>query len=88
MLKIRVNGSTRFQLEKQIGKDKDNKYGIWEYHVAANSDMFPGHRTGRYAAILPPEPKEGQEVEAFALLTPSSPREEWKPCDKGVAKYE
>lgn len=85
MLRIRANGGTRFQLDKQVATE--GKYGIWSFHDAANSEMFPGFQAGRHAAILPAEPKEGQEVEVFALLHPRSPQEEWKPCGKGIAHF-
>jgi hypothetical protein len=83
MIRIRANGFARFHLDKQVGTE--GKYGIWSFHEAANSEMFPGLQAGRHAAILPAEPKEGQEVEVFALLHARSPQEEWKPCGKGVA---
>ncbi|MFJ3259823.1 hypothetical protein ACIPK7_06175 [Pseudomonas sp. NPDC086581] len=85
MLRIRVNGSTRLHLERLV--TKAGQYGVWELHVSANSEMFPGLQAGRRAALLPPEPKEGQEVELFALLSPHSPQEEWKPLGKGVAHH-
>jgi len=85
MLRIRRDGYTRLHLERLVSKQ--GQYGIWDFHVAANSEMFPGLQAGRHAAILPAEPKEGQEVEAFALLHPNSPQEEWKPCGKGIAQY-
>ncbi len=85
MLRIRANGGTRLHLEKLVGTE--GKYGIWDFHVAANSEMFPGLQAGRYAAILPAEPKEGQEVEAYALLHPRAPQDEWRPCGKGIAHY-
>lgn len=83
MLRIRANGSTRFCLDKQVGTE--DKYGIWSFHEASNSEMFPGLQAGRHAAILPAEPKDGQEVEVFALLHARAPQEEWKPCGKCVA---
>ncbi|WP_325435628.1 hypothetical protein [Pseudomonas nitroreducens] len=85
MLRIRSNGGTRLSLERLVTKTGQN--GVWEFHVAANSEMFPGLQAGRHAALLPAEPKEGQEVELFAMLSPNSPQEEWKPIGKGVAHY-
>ena len=85
MLKIKASGGTRLQLERLV--TKSGQHGIWEFHVSANSEMFPGFQAGRHAAIVPAEPKEGQEVEAFGLLNPNSPQEEWKPIGKGVAHY-
>lgn len=85
MLRIRRDGSTRLHLERLV--TKQGQYGIWDFHVAANSEMFPGLQAGRHAAITPAEPKEGQKVEAFALLNPNSPQEEWKSIGKGVAHY-
>lgn len=86
MLKIKANGGTRLQLERLV--TKSGQYGIWDFHVAANSEMFTGLQAGRHAAISPAEPKEGQEVEMFALLTASAPQEEWRPIGRGIAKYE
>lgn len=85
MLKIRSNGGTRLSLERLV--TKTGQYGVWEFHVAANSEMFPGLQAGRHAALLPAEPKEGQEVELFAMRSPNSPQEEWKPIGKGTAHY-
>lgn len=85
MLIIRQNGSTRLQLERMI--NKSGAYGIWEYHCSSSSDMFEGFQAGRHAALSPAEPKEGQEVEMFAMLRPSSPQEEWKPIGKGIVEY-
>lgn len=85
MLVIRQNSGARLQLERLV--TKSGQHGIWEFHAAANSEMFRKLQAGRHAAILPAEPKEGQEVEAFAMLTPNSPQEEWKPIGKGVAHY-
>lgn len=85
MLVIRQNGGTRLQLERLV--TKSGPHGIWDFFVAANSEMFKGLLAGRHAAIVPAEPKEGQEVEAFAMLTPNSPQEEWRPIGKGVAHY-
>lgn len=85
MLRIRSNGGTRLSLERLV--TKTGQYGVWEFHVAANSEMFPGLQAWRHAALLPAEPKEGQEVELFAMLSPNSPQEEWKPIGKGVAHY-
>ena len=85
MLRIRRDGSTRLHLERLV--TKQGQYGIWDFHVAANSEMFPGFQAGRHAAIVPAEPKEGQEVEALGLLNPNSPQEDWKPIGKGVAHY-
>ncbi len=85
MLKIRANGAARLQLERLV--TKSGQYGIWEFHVAANSEMFAGFQAGRHAALLPAEPKEGQEVELFAMLSPNAPQDQWKPIGKGVAHY-
>lgn len=85
MLIIRQNGGTRLQLERLV--TKAGPHGIWDFHAAANSEMFKGLQAGRHVALLPAEPKEGQEVEAFAMLTPNSPQEEWKPVGKGIAHY-
>ena len=86
MLIIRKDdGFSVLQLERLL--NKSGAYGVWEYHCAANSSMFPGYQAGRHAALLPAEPKEGQEVEAFVMLRPNSPQEEWKPIGKGVAQY-
>lgn len=85
MLKIRANGAARLQLERLV--TKSGQYGIWEFHVAANSEMFPGFQAGRHAALLPAEPKEGHEVELFAMLSPNDPQDQWKPIGKGVAHY-
>lgn len=85
MLRIRANGSTRLHLERIV--TKQGQYGVWEFHVAANSEMFKGLQAGRHAAILPAEPKEGQEVELFAMLSPNAPQDQWKPIGKGVAHY-
>lgn len=86
MLKIKVNGGTRLQLERLV--TKSGQYGVWDFHVAANSEMFEGLQAGRHAALSPAEPKEGQEVEMFALLTASAPQGEWRPIGRGIAKYE
>lgn len=85
MLNIRRDGFTLLHLEKVVGNV--DGYGIWEYHVAANSTMFEGFQAGRHAAIKPAEPKEGVEVEVFALLHPRAPQEEWKPMGKGIAHH-
>ncbi|WEW97682.1 hypothetical protein P3T65_26210 [Pseudomonas nitroreducens] len=85
MLRIRSNGGTRLSLERLV--TKTGQYGVWEFHVAANSEMFPGLQAGRHAALLPAEPKEGQEVELFAMLSPHSPQEEWKAIGNGTAHY-
>lgn len=85
MLIIRQNTFSRLQLERMVGKA--GNFGIWEYHVSANSDMFPGHAAGRHAAISPAEPKEGQAVEAFVMLRSNSPQDEWRTAGKGVAEY-
>lgn len=85
MLKIRSNGGTRLSLERLV--TKTGQFGVWEFHVAANSEMFPGLQAGRHAALLPAEPKEGQEVELFAMLSPHSPQEEWKAIGNGTAHY-
>ncbi|MCY1312867.1 hypothetical protein D9M70_633340 [compost metagenome] len=85
MLAIMQNGFSRLKLERQVGSA--GKYGIWEYHCAENSQMFAGLQAGRHAAVLPAEPKEGQEVEFFALLKPGAPQEEWKPLGKGTATF-
>ncbi|MBD9629734.1 hypothetical protein [Pseudomonas sp. PDM19] len=85
MLRIRSNGGTRLHLERMV--TKSGQYGIWEFHVSANSEMFAGFQAGRHAAIVPAEPKEGQEVEAFAMLSPNSPQDQWKAVGKGVAHY-
>jgi len=85
MLIIRQGTFSRLQLERIVGKA--GNFGIWEYHVSANSDMFPGHAAGRHAAISPAEPKEGQAVEAFVMLRSNSPQDEWRPAGKGVAEY-
>ncbi|MCG8911284.1 hypothetical protein ACNFH8_24015 [Pseudomonas sp. NY15436] len=85
MLKIRANGAARLQLERLV--TKSGQYGVWEFHVAANSEMFPKLEAGRHAALLPAEPKEGQEVELFAMLSPNAPQDQWKAIGKGVAHY-
>lgn len=85
MLIIRQKTFSRLQLDRLVGKA--GNFGVWEFHVSASSDMFPGYAAGRYAAILPAEPKEGQEVEAFVMLRSNSPQEEWKSAGKGVAQY-
>lgn len=85
MLRIRSNGGTRLNLERLV--TKAGQFGVWEFHVAANSEMFKGLQAGRHAALLPAEPKEGQEVELFAMLSAHSPQEEWKPIGKGTAHY-
>jgi len=46
------------------------------------SEMFKGLQAGRNVALVPAEPKERQEVEAFALLSANSPQEEWRPIGK------
>lgn len=86
MLKIRRDGFALLHLEKSVGNV--DGYGIWEYFVAASSTMFPGFQAGRHAALKPAEPKEGQEVEAFALLHPRAPQSEWRSLGKGVAHYQ
>lgn len=85
MLRIRSNGGTRLSLERLV--TKIGQYGVWEFHVAANSEMFPKLQAGRHAALLPAEPKEGQEVELFAMLSPNAPQDQWKAIGKGVAHY-
>lgn len=86
MLIIRKEGGfSLFQLERMI--NKSGNYGVWEYHCSANSSMFPGHQAGRHVALLPAEPKAGQEVAAFTMLRPNAPQEEWQPAGKGVAEY-
>lgn len=85
MLIIRQNGGARLQLERLI--NKAGNFGVWEYHSAANSQMFAGYQAGRHAALLPAEPKEGEEVEAYVMLRPNSPQEEWRSIGKGVAHY-
>lgn len=85
MLNICRGDFTRLHLEHLV--TKVGQYGIWNFHVAANSEMFPGLQAGRHAAIVPDEPKEGQKVEAFALLNSNAPQVEWKPLGKGIAQY-
>ncbi|KAF1061066.1 MAG: hypothetical protein GAK45_02340 [Pseudomonas citronellolis] len=85
MLVIRKDGSTRLLLDRLLSKAEG--YGIWEFHISANSEMFPKLLAGRHAAISPAEPKEGQEVEMHVMLRPNAPQEEWKLIGKGVAHY-
>ncbi|XEG75369.1 hypothetical protein QA447_14400 [Pseudomonas sp. abacavir_1] len=79
------NGFSLLHLERLI--NKAGQHGIWEYHCSACSDMFAGYQAGRHAAIVPAEPKDGQVVEAFAMLRPNSPQDEWRSLGKGVAEY-
>nr|WP_192381114.1 hypothetical protein [Pseudomonas sp. PDM20]MBD9681443.1 hypothetical protein [Pseudomonas sp. PDM20] len=75
-------------IQAEQRQTKSCQYGVWDFHVAANSEMFKGLQAGRHAALSPAEPKEGQEVEMFALLTAGAPQEEWHPIGRGIAKYE
>ncbi|MNZ13252.1 hypothetical protein D3C78_301440 [compost metagenome] len=85
MLVIRQNGRGRVRLERKVSSS--GAHGIWEFHCAENSQMFQGLQAGRHAALVPAEPKEGQEVEVHLMLHANSPQEEWKPIGKGVAHY-
>lgn len=82
---ILQDGHVRLRLERML--TKKDAYGVWDYHVSENSQMFKGLQAGRHAAVLPAEPREGQEVEFYAMLTPSAQREEWLPLGKGIATY-